>query len=150
VFDGAGAISGGGGNPRLLIDYPERQRNEILSTYAHGRAGLGTVDSVDATAVSGYETQQFDAFSVAPGTDPTPKRVGAIHGFLAGELPRHPGDLRPASTPPAAASACRSSVRGLGIIAPLSGGRCAVHPTRFCSIPAAGKSLWFAIPGPAH
>jgi hypothetical protein len=53
------------------------------STYAHGRAGLGTVDSVDATAVSGYETQQFDAFSVAPGTDPTPKRVGAIPSGIA-------------------------------------------------------------------
>ncbi|MEV4351047.1 ricin-type beta-trefoil lectin domain protein [Actinoplanes sp. NPDC049596] len=30
VFDGVGAISGGGGNSRLLIDYPEPQRGEIL------------------------------------------------------------------------------------------------------------------------
>ena len=30
TFDGIGAISGGGGNSRLLVDYPERQRNEIL------------------------------------------------------------------------------------------------------------------------
>ncbi|MEV4708369.1 ricin-type beta-trefoil lectin domain protein [Actinoplanes sp. NPDC049316] len=30
VFDGVGAISGGGGNSRLLIDYPEPQRSEIL------------------------------------------------------------------------------------------------------------------------
>jgi hypothetical protein len=30
VFDGVGAISGGGGNSRLLIDYPPKQRNEIL------------------------------------------------------------------------------------------------------------------------
>ncbi|UQU66882.1 ricin-type beta-trefoil lectin domain protein [Couchioplanes caeruleus] len=30
VFDGVGAISGGGGNSRLLIDYPEPQRSDIL------------------------------------------------------------------------------------------------------------------------
>ncbi|MEU4745903.1 galactosylceramidase, partial [Actinosynnema sp. NPDC023658] len=30
AFDGVGAISGGGGNSRLLIDYPEAQRSQIL------------------------------------------------------------------------------------------------------------------------
>src|SRR4051812_8938043 len=30
AFDGVGAISGGGGNSRLLIDYPEPQRSQIL------------------------------------------------------------------------------------------------------------------------
>src|SRR5690349_2994377 len=30
VFDGVGAISGGGGNSRLLIDYPEPQRTQLL------------------------------------------------------------------------------------------------------------------------
>jgi hypothetical protein len=30
IFDGVGAISGGGGNSRLLIDYPAQQRNQIL------------------------------------------------------------------------------------------------------------------------
>jgi len=30
VFDGIGAISGGGGNSRLLVDYPEPQRSQIL------------------------------------------------------------------------------------------------------------------------
>ncbi|MET9617939.1 RICIN domain-containing protein [Kitasatospora indigofera] len=30
VFDGVGAVSGGGGNSRLLIDYPKAQRDEIL------------------------------------------------------------------------------------------------------------------------
>ncbi|MEK0098529.1 ricin-type beta-trefoil lectin domain protein [Streptomyces sp. A475] len=30
AFDGIGAISGGGGNSRLLIDYPEPQRSRIL------------------------------------------------------------------------------------------------------------------------
>ena len=30
AFDGVGAISGGGGNSRLLIDYPAQQRDQIL------------------------------------------------------------------------------------------------------------------------
>ena len=30
TFDGVGAISGGGGNSRLLFDYPEPQRSQIL------------------------------------------------------------------------------------------------------------------------
>src|SRR5882724_3751970 len=30
TFDGVGAISGGGGNSRLLFDYPEPQRTQIL------------------------------------------------------------------------------------------------------------------------
>ena len=30
VFDGVGAISGGGGNSRLLVDYPPAQRSQIL------------------------------------------------------------------------------------------------------------------------
>jgi len=30
IYDGIGAISGGGGNSRLLIDYPAKQRNQIL------------------------------------------------------------------------------------------------------------------------
>ena len=30
TFDGVGAISGGGGNSRLLMDYPEPQRSQIL------------------------------------------------------------------------------------------------------------------------
>ncbi|WP_369700164.1 ricin-type beta-trefoil lectin domain protein [Micromonospora sp. WMMA1996] len=30
TFDGVGAVSGGGGNSRLLIDYPEPQRSDLL------------------------------------------------------------------------------------------------------------------------
>lgn len=30
TFDGVGAISGGGGNSRLLVDYPEPQRGQVL------------------------------------------------------------------------------------------------------------------------
>ncbi|MFI7407529.1 ricin-type beta-trefoil lectin domain protein [Streptomyces sp. NPDC049627] len=65
------------------------------STYTHGRAGLGTVDSADATTGGGYRTQQFDAFSVTPGTDPTPARVGAVPSGIPGkclDLPE--GDTR--------------------------------------------------------
>jgi O-glycosyl hydrolase len=38
VFDGIGAISGGGGNSRLLIDYPAKQRTQILN-YLFGPGG---------------------------------------------------------------------------------------------------------------
>src|SRR4051812_49699854 len=31
ALDGIGAVSGGGGNSRLLIDYPEPQRTDILN-----------------------------------------------------------------------------------------------------------------------
>ena len=30
TFDGIGAISGGGGTSRLLVDYPEPQRSQVL------------------------------------------------------------------------------------------------------------------------
>jgi hypothetical protein len=30
TFDGVGALSGGGGNTRLLVDYPSTQRSQIL------------------------------------------------------------------------------------------------------------------------
>ena len=33
AFQGIGAISGGGGNSRLLIDYPPRERAQILGYY---------------------------------------------------------------------------------------------------------------------
>jgi hypothetical protein len=32
TFDGVGAISGGGGNSRLLIDYPEPERSQVLDS----------------------------------------------------------------------------------------------------------------------
>ena len=38
VFDGVGAISGGGGIARLLIDYPQAQRTQILN-YLFGPGG---------------------------------------------------------------------------------------------------------------
>jgi hypothetical protein len=41
VFDGLGAISGGGGNSRLLIDYPEPQRSQILDYLFKPNYGAG-------------------------------------------------------------------------------------------------------------
>ena len=32
TFDGVGAISGGGGNSRLLVDYPEPQRSQSATS----------------------------------------------------------------------------------------------------------------------
>jgi hypothetical protein len=41
IFDGIGAISGGGGTSRLLIDYPEKQRSEILDYLFKPHFGAG-------------------------------------------------------------------------------------------------------------
>src|SRR5436309_14141355 len=39
VFDGVGAISGGGGNSRYLIDYPAMQRSAILDYLSKAHYG---------------------------------------------------------------------------------------------------------------
>ena len=39
VFNGIGAISGGGGNSRLLIDYPEPSRSQLLDYLFRPRYG---------------------------------------------------------------------------------------------------------------
>ena len=39
ILDGVGAVSGGGGNSRLLIDYPEPQRSDILDSLFHPSKG---------------------------------------------------------------------------------------------------------------
>ena len=43
VYDGVGAVLGGGGNARYLMDYPARQRRQILrqSFRVPGSAPLG-------------------------------------------------------------------------------------------------------------
>ncbi|MGP8260519.1 MAG: hypothetical protein ACLQM6_11285 [Acidobacteriaceae bacterium] len=41
IFDGVGAISGGGGNSRLLIDYPEPQRSQVLDYLFKPNYGAG-------------------------------------------------------------------------------------------------------------
>lgn len=41
AFQGIGAISGGGGNSRYLVDYPARERNAILGALFDPRRGAG-------------------------------------------------------------------------------------------------------------
>jgi O-glycosyl hydrolase len=51
TFDGVGAISGGGGNSRLLIDYPEPQRTQLLDYLF--RPGCGAALQVLKVEVGG-------------------------------------------------------------------------------------------------
>jgi Glycosyl hydrolase family 59/Ricin-type beta-trefoil lectin domain/Galactocerebrosidase, C-terminal lectin domain len=60
VFDGVGAISGGGGNSRLLVDYPEPQRSQILDymfkpNYGSGLQLLKIEIGGDANSTDGAE-----------------------------------------------------------------------------------------------
>lgn len=74
TFDGIGAISGGGGNSRLLIDYPEPYRSQILDYLFPPNRGAalqllkveigGDMNSADGAEPSimhtGGETPNFD------------------------------------------------------------------------------------------
>src|SRR3982751_1958920 len=51
TFDGVGAISGGGGNSRLLIDYPEPQRSQLLDYLF--RPGYGAAAQVLKVEIGG-------------------------------------------------------------------------------------------------
>ncbi|MBY8877217.1 ricin-type beta-trefoil lectin domain protein [Actinacidiphila acidipaludis] len=51
TFDGVGAISGGGGNSRLLIDYPEPERGQILDYLF--RPGYGASLQILKTEIGG-------------------------------------------------------------------------------------------------
>jgi len=76
VFDGVGAISGGGGNTRLLVDYPGRERSEILDALFKPRVGA----SVQILKVEiGGDTNSTDGAesSIAP----TPGRVSCETGY---------------------------------------------------------------------
>ena len=74
VFDGIGAISGGGGNSRLLIDYPARQRTQILD-YLFGPGGadlqlLKLEMGGDANTTDGAEASIEHATGAATVTEP--------------------------------------------------------------------------------
>src|SRR6185369_2431526 len=51
TFDGVGAISGGGGNSRLLIDYPEPQRSQVLDYLF--RPGYGAATQILKVEIGG-------------------------------------------------------------------------------------------------
>jgi hypothetical protein len=68
VFDGVGAISGGGGNTRLLFDYPEPQRGQILDYLF--RPGVGAALQILKVEVGG------DTNSTS-GAEPSHKHTAA-------------------------------------------------------------------------
>src|SRR4051794_3411017 len=70
VFDGVGAISGGGGNSRLLVDYPEPQRSQILDYLF--KPGYGAAMQIMKVEIGG-------------DTNPTPG-AGPSHEHTPGTL----------------------------------------------------------------
>src|SRR2546430_7766985 len=76
TFDGIGAISGGGGNSRLLIDYPEPQRSQILD-YLY-RPNFGAAMQILKVEIGG----DTDSTSGAQGS----------HKHSATQLQCDPGD----------------------------------------------------------
>ena len=69
TFDGVGAISGGGGNSRLLIDYPEPQRGQILDYLF--RPNFGAAMQILKVEVGGdtYSTSGAEASHQHSATD---------------------------------------------------------------------------------
>ena len=76
TFDGVGAVSGGGGNSRLLIDYPEPQRSQILD--ALFKPGVGASLQILKVEIGG-DTNSTDGSesSIAP----TPGKVDCDTGY---------------------------------------------------------------------
>jgi len=76
AFDGVGAISGGGGNTRLLIDYPSRERSGILDALFKPRVGA----SLQILKVEiGGDTNSTDGAESSIG--PTRGRVDCNTGY---------------------------------------------------------------------
>jgi hypothetical protein len=76
TFDGIGAISGGGGNSRLLIDYPEPQRSQILD--ALFKPGVGASLQILKVEVGG-DTNSTDGSESS--IEPRPGRVDCGTGY---------------------------------------------------------------------
>src|SRR4051794_23102785 len=69
TFDGVGAISGGGGNSRLLFDYPDAQRTQILDYLF--RPDYGASAQILKIEIGGGNKPPPGA---PPGTQPPPRR----------------------------------------------------------------------------
>src|SRR5262245_3322737 len=69
TFDGVGAISGGGGNSRLLTDYPEPQRGQILDYLF--RPNFGAAMQILKVEIGGdtYSTSGAEASHKHSATD---------------------------------------------------------------------------------
>src|SRR5690242_4107281 len=66
VLDGVGAISGGGGNSRLLFDYPEPQRSDILDYLF--KPGYGAAMQIMKVEIGG-------ATNSTSGAEPSHERI---------------------------------------------------------------------------
>src|SRR3954452_22660965 len=76
TFDGIGAISGGGGNSRLLIDYPEPQRSDILDYLF--KPGYGAGMQIMKVEIGGDTTSTPGA---EPSHEPTRGSVNCDRGY---------------------------------------------------------------------
>jgi Glycosyl hydrolase family 59 len=76
TFDGVGAISGGGGNSRLLIDYPEPQRSQILD--ALFKPGVGASLQILKVEIGG-DTNSTDGSESS--IEPRPGSVDCGTGY---------------------------------------------------------------------
>ncbi|MEY9936939.1 ricin-type beta-trefoil lectin domain protein [Streptacidiphilus sp. MAP5-3] len=75
-FDGVGAISGGGGNSRLLIDYPEPQRSQLLDYLF--KPGYGASLQILKTEIGG-DTNSTDG--AEPSIEHTKGTVDCNQGY---------------------------------------------------------------------
>jgi hypothetical protein len=83
LFDGVGAISGGGGNSRLLIDYPEPQRGQILDYLF--KPGVGAAVQILKVEIGGDTNSTSGA---EPSHEHTRGAVNCTRGYewwLAGQ-----------------------------------------------------------------
>src|SRR5436190_19511637 len=76
VFDGVGAISGGGGNSRLLIDYPEPQRTQIMDYLF--KPGYGAAVQILKVEIGGDTNSTSGA---EPSHEHTRGTVDCGHGY---------------------------------------------------------------------
>jgi O-glycosyl hydrolase len=76
MFDGVGAISGGGGNSRLLIDYPEPQRGQILDYLF--RPGYGAAVQILKVEIGGDTNSTSGA---EPSHEHTRGAVNCTRGY---------------------------------------------------------------------
>ena len=88
IFDGIGAISGGGGNSRLLIDYPEPQRSQILDYLFKPNYGA-TFRSSRSRSVPTWTppTAPSPATCTPPPTRTTPRLRVVAHGAARARNP---------------------------------------------------------------
>jgi len=76
TFDGVGAISGGGGNSRLLVDYPEPQRSQILDYLF--RPGYGAAAQILKVEIGGDTNSTSGA---EPSHEHTRGAVSCTRGY---------------------------------------------------------------------